>query len=158
MAWRSDVGVCRYDDETAEIRRMYVAPPNRTRGIGRAFLDALLTAARELSYTRVRLETGNRQPEAPRALPECGLRADPVPGPIRDGRAQYLPRDRGLMRENSLQIELLNRDLREDTWEAALQRRERLAQAGTWLGSSRQDCRSSRKTRSERLQIGARIP
>lgn len=59
------------------------------------------------------------------------------------------------MRENLLQIELLSR-LREDTWEAALQRRERLAQAGTWLGSSRQDCRSSRKTRSERLQIDAR--
>ncbi len=81
MAWRSDVGVCRYDDETAEIRRMYVAPPNRTRGIGRALLDALLTAARELSYTRVRLETGNRQPEALGLYRSAGFEPIPCRGP-----------------------------------------------------------------------------
>lgn len=57
-------GVCRYDERTGEIRRMYVVPAARRRGFSRAILAALESAARELGYEAIRLETGNRQHEA----------------------------------------------------------------------------------------------
>jgi GNAT superfamily N-acetyltransferase len=57
-------GVCRYDGRTGEIRRMYVAPEARGRGIGRLILAALEAEAKELGYEALQLETGNLQPEA----------------------------------------------------------------------------------------------
>jgi GNAT superfamily N-acetyltransferase len=57
-------GLTRLEDETAEIRRMYVAPAGRRRGVGRAVLAALERRGRELGYARIRLETGDAQPEA----------------------------------------------------------------------------------------------
>jgi GNAT superfamily N-acetyltransferase len=57
-------GVCRYDAESAEIRRMFVAPEARGRGLSRAVLAGLEEEASRLGYLAVRLETGNRQPEA----------------------------------------------------------------------------------------------
>jgi GNAT superfamily N-acetyltransferase len=57
-------GVCRYDAQIAELRRMYVAADARGNGISRALLDRLEDAARSLGYRALRLETGNRQPEA----------------------------------------------------------------------------------------------
>ena len=51
-------------DEMAEIKRMYVEPTYRGRGVGRRLLEALEEAARQAGYTRVRLETGTAQPEA----------------------------------------------------------------------------------------------
>lgn len=62
-------GVKRLDDETAEIKRMYVVPEARSRGHARRLLYALEDAARELGYVRVRLDTGPKQPHA-RALYE----------------------------------------------------------------------------------------
>ena len=47
-----------------EIKRMYVRPHARCRGIARAVLDALEAEARRLGLRRLRLETGNRQHEA----------------------------------------------------------------------------------------------
>jgi GNAT superfamily N-acetyltransferase len=47
-----------------EVKRMYVAPPARGRGLSRLVLAALEDRARELGATRVVLETGQRQPEA----------------------------------------------------------------------------------------------
>jgi putative acetyltransferase len=52
------------DAETAEVRRMYVAPAVRRRGIARRLLTELERIAVELGYRLLRLETGNRQPEA----------------------------------------------------------------------------------------------
>lgn len=49
---------------TAEIKRMYVAPTVRGRGIGRELLNELERRARDFGYTRLCLETGVRQPEA----------------------------------------------------------------------------------------------
>jgi putative acetyltransferase len=48
----------------AEIKRMFVNPAFRGRGIGRRILDALEDHARRAGYTKVRLETGTAQPEA----------------------------------------------------------------------------------------------
>ncbi len=49
------------DESTVEIKRMYVAPETRGRGVGRAVLNALEKEARNLGATRIVLETGARQ-------------------------------------------------------------------------------------------------
>ena len=50
--------------DTAEIKRMYVAPVVRGRGWSRVVLAKLEELATELGARRVILETGRRQPEA----------------------------------------------------------------------------------------------
>ena len=62
-------GFRRLRDDTAEIKRMYVAPDARSRGHARRLLTGLEDAARRLGYSRVRLDTGSTQPHA-RALYE----------------------------------------------------------------------------------------
>ena len=47
-----------------ELKRMYVAPEARGRGVGRAVLARLEAEARSLGLDRLMLETGTRQPEA----------------------------------------------------------------------------------------------
>jgi GNAT superfamily N-acetyltransferase len=54
-------GLRRLDDDVAEIKRMYVSPPARSRGVGRALLVALEDAGREIGYERVRLDSGPEQ-------------------------------------------------------------------------------------------------
>jgi GNAT superfamily N-acetyltransferase len=51
-------------DDVAEVKRMYVVPSARGRGVSRAVLGALEDAARERGWTTLRLETGPLQPEA----------------------------------------------------------------------------------------------
>ena len=51
-------------DGVAEVKRMYVVPRARGRGVSRAVLGALEEAARERGWTTLRLETGPLQPEA----------------------------------------------------------------------------------------------
>ncbi len=60
-------GVKRLGPDACEIKRMYVAPEARGRGVARALLAALEARARELGYTTARLDTGPSQPHA-RAL------------------------------------------------------------------------------------------
>ena len=57
-------GVRRLDDVVGEIKRMYVRPDSRSRGIARVLLAALEDAARALGYEAVRLDTGPRQVHA----------------------------------------------------------------------------------------------
>jgi GNAT superfamily N-acetyltransferase len=57
-------GFRRHADGDVEIKRMYVVPAARGRGIARAILAALEDRARGLGATRVVLETGEVQPEA----------------------------------------------------------------------------------------------
>ncbi len=52
------------EEEVGEIKRMYVRPDARRRGIARQVLTRLETIARELGFLILRLETGTRQPEA----------------------------------------------------------------------------------------------
>ena len=56
--------VRRIEPHVAEIKRMYVAPAARGRGVGRLVLQELETIARQLGAIRIVLETGPRQPEA----------------------------------------------------------------------------------------------
>jgi GNAT superfamily N-acetyltransferase len=52
------------DASVAEVKRMYVAPSARGRGVGRQILNAIEAVARKLGASRLVLETGTRQPEA----------------------------------------------------------------------------------------------
>ena len=54
-------GLRRLDDGVCEIKRMYVVPDARSRGVGRALLSALEDAARAIGYTHVRLDAGPAQ-------------------------------------------------------------------------------------------------
>lgn len=62
----------RLSDDACELKRMYVAPPARGRGVARALLAALEQRARELGYRVARLDTGPRQPQAVRLYEEAG--------------------------------------------------------------------------------------
>ena len=77
-------GVIRYDETTAEIRRMYVAPAARGRGLSRLVLAALEDEARELGYSFIRLETGDRQPEAVKLYASSAFEPIPRYGPFVD--------------------------------------------------------------------------
>lgn len=57
-------GIRRNGDDAVEIKRMYVAPPWRGRGLSRQVLSRLEELAVELGARRIVLETGMRQPEA----------------------------------------------------------------------------------------------
>ena len=54
----------RLDDRVIEIKRMYVRPSHRGRGLARRILAALEARARKAGADRLVLETGVRQPEA----------------------------------------------------------------------------------------------
>jgi GNAT superfamily N-acetyltransferase len=62
----------RYDTTSVEIKRMYVAPAARRRGIARALLAELELWAREQRYSSAVLETGTGQPEAVALYERCG--------------------------------------------------------------------------------------
>lgn len=53
-----------YDAETVEIKRMYVKPEHRGKGIAHAVLEELEQWANELGYPTAILETGYKQLEA----------------------------------------------------------------------------------------------
>ncbi|MEU8677032.1 GNAT family N-acetyltransferase [Streptomyces sp. NPDC048560] len=53
-----------YSDGDAEIKRMFVIPEGRGRGLARRILAALEADARAAGRTRMVLETGDQQPEA----------------------------------------------------------------------------------------------
>lgn len=72
--------VRRIDPTTAELKRMYVAPAVRGRGIGRALVEALEQQARQLGASRVVLETGTRLAPALRLYEAMGYTAIPLFG------------------------------------------------------------------------------
>jgi GNAT superfamily N-acetyltransferase len=57
-------GLQRLSAGTAEVRRIFLDERARGRGVGRALLAQLEDHARTVGYERVRLTTGDRQPEA----------------------------------------------------------------------------------------------
>jgi GNAT superfamily N-acetyltransferase len=54
-------GVRYLSEGVAEIKRMFVRPEARSRGVATALLAALEMTARELGYQRIRLDTGPKQ-------------------------------------------------------------------------------------------------
>ena len=60
-------------DQTGEVKRMYVRPQARNRGLGRALLDRLLEEAPHIGYERVRLDSARFMTEAHRLYRTSGF-------------------------------------------------------------------------------------
>ena len=83
----------RYDDRTAEVKRVWTSSRHRRRGLAYRVMAELENRAAELGYQRIHLTTGPRQPEA-RALylaagyrPHFDVAADPESiGPLAFGK------------------------------------------------------------------------
>ncbi|MGY1764246.1 GNAT family N-acetyltransferase [Geodermatophilus sp. SYSU D00779] len=71
-------------DDVAEIKRMYVVPAARGRGLSKLVLAGLEAAARDRGWTTLRLETGPRQPEAVALYEGAGYRPIAAFGPYVD--------------------------------------------------------------------------
>ena len=70
----------RLDADTAEVKRMYVAPDARGKGVGHAILTALEAESRRLGVRRILLETGVRQQEALALYSKVGFHPIPAYG------------------------------------------------------------------------------
>lgn len=68
------------DEYTAEIKRMYVLPEYRGRGIAGEIVAALEDFARTMGWRRLVLETGDRLPEAAGLYRKLGYRSIPLFG------------------------------------------------------------------------------
>jgi GNAT superfamily N-acetyltransferase len=75
-------GLQALDPQTAEIRRIFINQTARGRGIGRALLSELEAHARRIGYQRVRLTTGDQQPEALNLFESAGYKET---APFTDG-------------------------------------------------------------------------
>lgn len=77
---------CKYDGETAELKRVWTHRDHRRRGYARSLLDALEAEIAGRGYRRVYLITGDRQPEAVELYRATGYTrlAEPLPsrGPV----------------------------------------------------------------------------
>ena len=72
------------DGPYAEVKRMYVRPAFRGRGLAKHVLDHLISHACAHGFTTIRLETGVHQREAIALYERAGFRQVPPFGPYRD--------------------------------------------------------------------------
>ena len=70
-------GVKRLDASICEIKKMYVVPSMRGRGVARTLLQALEQQARDLGYATARLDTGPKQGNARGLYESAGYREIP---------------------------------------------------------------------------------
>lgn len=73
-------GFRQLSDGVAELKRMYVRPAARGRGLARHLLEHLEKAARDAGYEQLWLETGLSQPEAMALYTTAGYAAIPAFG------------------------------------------------------------------------------
>ena len=72
------VGIRPFSEATCELKRFYVEPSFRSRGIGRALLLAAIKAAREIGYRRILLDTLPAMRIATKLYRELGFRQTPA--------------------------------------------------------------------------------
>jgi GNAT superfamily N-acetyltransferase len=70
----------RYDEQTAEVKRMWTHSAHRRRGLARRMLAELEDEAKRRGYRRVFLTTGPKQPEAAALYLATGYRSLPTDG------------------------------------------------------------------------------
>lgn len=92
--WRTHDGNPLLRDTDVEIKRMFVVPAKRGRGLSRRLLDALERTARDSGHKRMVLETGIEQPEALNFYRTSGYTAITPFGYHRnDSRARYFGKE-----------------------------------------------------------------
>ncbi len=57
-------GLRKIGENVGEVKRMYVQPEYRRKGIGRSLLQAIITEARQIGYSQIRLDSAPFAPEA----------------------------------------------------------------------------------------------
>lgn len=73
-----------FDNETVELKRMFVHPDARGKGISKLIVNDLETWARELGFTRTVLETGTKNIDAHHLYRKSGYLIIPNYGPYID--------------------------------------------------------------------------
>jgi ribosomal protein S18 acetylase RimI-like enzyme len=82
------IAVRRFDPVTGEVKRLYVRPAARGRGLGRALAREVIEAGREIGYRRLVLDTLEPMAEARELYRSFGFREiaayypNPLPGAI----------------------------------------------------------------------------
>ncbi len=89
LAYKDEIAVgcgCfkKFDDQTVEVKRMYVKPKYRGQKIATSILDALEKWAMELNIFSTVLETGNKQQEAILLYGKSGYIVVEKYGPYKD--------------------------------------------------------------------------
>jgi putative acetyltransferase len=80
------VGVRQFSGGIGEVKRLYVSPAARGRGVGRLLAEGIVAAAKQLGYTRLLLDTLPVMKEAQSLYESLGFkptapyRFNPVPG------------------------------------------------------------------------------
>jgi len=93
LAWEGKIavgcaGIRELDPETAELKRMYVQPAYRGHRIGQKLLELCIDMARELKYSKIRLDTLPDMMQALNLYRSCGFyeipayRFNPVKGAV----------------------------------------------------------------------------
>ena len=85
----------KFDNNSVEVKRMFVSKDFRGRGIAQKILIELETWAKELNYKSCVLETGKRQVEAVSFYQKCGYKITPNYG-------QYIEMDNSVCFEKHI--------------------------------------------------------
>lgn len=73
------IGLWPVDEKTIELRKMYLRPGARGRGIGRTMLDRAMTWARNAGFARMELDTAGALEAATHLYKQAGFRAIDAP-------------------------------------------------------------------------------
>ena len=82
------VGLRKFENDICEMKRLYVRPDFRRKGIGKALSVAIINAAREIGYSTMRLDTVPWMKEAITLYHSMGFidilayRYNPIPGTV----------------------------------------------------------------------------